>query len=131
MSGYRFGGSIEFKSEIEGYEGDPVLYGGYPFGFPKLYLNGDGEYNSKFPIFDWEDDSVVVVRGKHILEYKSSRFQEMLFMNNNGETIWVEGRQVANEECEGMDYLDEVRGVQKYTITEYDIENGNKDLRNR
>ena len=126
MSSYGFGGSIEFKSEIEGYEEDPILYGGYPFGIPKVYLNGDGECNTKFPVFDWEEDSVVVVRGKHILEYMSLCYREMLFLNNEGEAVWVDGRRVANEECEEMEHLGEVRNVKKYTITEYDVENGNK-----
>lgn len=126
MSGYRYGGSLELKSEIEEYEADPVLYGGYPFGIPKVYLNGDGEYYTRLSDFDWKEDSVVVARGKHILECMSSCHCEFLHRNKEGESVWVEGRRVANEECEEMEYLNEVRGVKKYTLTEYDLEKGNK-----
>ena len=126
MSSYRYGGSLELKSEIEEYEADPVLYGGYPFGIPKVYLNGEGEWYTKLEQFNWEDDSVVLIRNHCVLEYMSSRHCEFLYEDQDGEHIWVDGRRVSKEEDLNMEYLGEVRGANHYTVTEYDVEKGQK-----
>ena len=122
MSSFSYGGSVEMKSEITEYEADPVLYGGYPFGIPKVYLYGEGEYYTKLDQFNWEDDSVVLVRNHCVLEYMSSHHCEFLHKDHNGNHVWVDARRIANEEDLNMEYLGEVRGATHYTVTEYDLE---------
>ena len=105
MAGYNVSGSDALKLKFEKHEED---CGGYPFKIPDVYLHGEGVYDYKFPIFDYENDSVILVRNKHILEYRLSWYREMLLKNSNGETEWVAGNMIENEEYETAEFLGEI-----------------------
>ena len=98
----------------------------YPFELPKVYLHGEEVKDHKFPIFDQENDSVILVRNKCVLEYMSSWYREVLLQNSDGKTEWVAANVIENEEYGDMNFLDEVRAVNQYTITTYDIEKREK-----
>lgn len=125
MAGYNVSGSDALKLRIEKHEEDS---GGYPFEIPEVYLHGEGVYDYKFPIFDYENDSVILVRNKHILEYRLSWYREMLLKNSNGETEWVAGNMIENEDYETTEFLGDIRVVNRCTIIEYDVEKREKRI---
>ena len=92
----------------------------YPFAVPQVYLEGHGEEYFPQMLFNWLDDSVVVVRNSRIMEYTKSNYAEILAEDENGDIVWMDGRTAPYEGCWGGKYLDEHRGVSEYTITEYD-----------
>ena len=121
MSSVYYGGLIRMNPESEMLNRDPMFEGGYPFTMPKVYLDGVGE--SYFPqwCFNWDDDSVVVVRDKQVVKYTRSTFLELLAKNEEGEIVWMDGRRAPYSTCWGGEYLDEDRSAYEYTITEYDL----------
>ena len=121
MSSVYYGGSIRMNPEPEMLDRDPMFEGGYPFTMPKVYLDGVGE--SYFPqwCFNWDDDSVVVVRDKQVVKYTRSTFLELLAKNEEGEIVWMDGRRAPYSTCWGGEYLNEDRSAYEYTITEYDL----------
>ena len=126
MSSVCYGGSIRMNPEIEEEKLDPMFEGGYPYKVPKVYLEGLGECYFPQRCFDWDDDSVVVIRGKHIVKYTYSSFIELLAKNEEGEVVWMDGRTAPYSGCWGGEYLDEERPAHEYSITEYDLETHKK-----
>lgn len=122
MSSCIYGGSIRMNPEIEKESLDPMFEGGYPYKVPKVYLEGVGECYYPQMCFDWDDDSVVVIRDKRIVKYTSSFFVELLAKNEEGEVVWMDGRTAPYSGCWGGEYLDEERPAHEYVITEYDLE---------
>jgi len=94
----------------------------YPFHVPQVYLEGYGENYYPQVAFTWSDDSVTVVRDQYILEYTKHNYVELLAEDENGNTIWVDGRTAPYEGCWGGKYLKEYRAVCAYTVTEYGLE---------
>jgi hypothetical protein len=123
MGSYTVSGFDALKLKFEKHEED---CGGYPFKIPEVYLRGEGVYDYKFPIFDREDDSVILVRNECVLEYKSSWHREMLFQNADGKPVWVAASLIEDEENENVKFLGEDRVVHQYTVTEYDVEKREK-----
>lgn len=99
---------------------------GYPFKIPTIYLDGAGETYFPQMVFDWSDDSVVLVRGKQVIMYTQSSFAELLAKDEEGNVIWMDGRRAPYAGCWKGEYLDEVRGAVEYTIVEYDLETSKK-----
>lgn len=122
MSSYGYGGSVRMNPEIEENERDPMFDGGYPYSIPKVFLEGNGEVYNRQWCFNWDDDSVIVVRDKRIVKYTSSFFIELLAKNEEGEVVWMDGRTAPYSDCWGGEYLDEERPAHEYVITEYDLE---------
>lgn len=122
MASVCYGGYIRMNPEVEEETRDPMFDGGYPYSIPKVYLDGVGE--SYFPqwCFNWDNDSVVVVRDKHVVKYTKSVYLELLAKNEDGEIVWMDGRCAPYENCWGGEYLNEDRSAYEYTITEYDLD---------
>lgn len=121
MSSVYYGGSIRMNPEPEMLNRDPMIEGGYPNEVPKVYLEGHGEEYFPQYCFDWNDDSVVLVRDKHVLKYTRSSFVELLAKNEAGEIVWMDGRTAPYSGCWDGEYLNEDRGAQEYTVEEYDF----------
>lgn len=122
MSSCFYGGLIRMNPEPEMLNRDPMFEGGYPHKIPKVYVEGHGEtYFPQF-CFDWDDDSVVVVRDKLLVKYTRSSFVELLAKNKNGEIVWMDGRTAPYSGCWDGEYLNEDRGAQEYTMEEYNLE---------
>ena len=121
MSSACYGGSIRLNHNVEDENRDPMFEGGYPYSIPKVYLDGVGE--SYFPqwCFNWDNDSVVVVRDKHVVKYTKSVYLELLAKNEVGEIVWMDGRSAPYSTCWDGEYLGEERNAYEYTITEYDL----------
>ena len=122
MSSVYYGGSIRMNPEPEMLNRDPMFEEGYPHEVPKVYLEGHGEAYFPQYCFDWDDDSVVLVRDKHVLKYTRSSFVELLAKNEEGEIVWMDGRRAPYSGCWEGEYLDEYRSGHEYTITEYDLD---------
>lgn len=126
MASVCYGGSIRMYPEVENVDRDPMFEEGYPHKMPKVYLEGWGE--SYFPqyCFDWDDDSVVVVRNRGVVKYTRSSFVELLAKNEEGEIVWMDGRHAPYSDCWKGEYLNEERGATEYTVEEYDFDTATK-----
>ena len=93
MSSVYYGGLIRMNPESEMLNRDPMFEGGYPFTMPKVYLDGVGE--SYFPqwCFNWDDDSVIVVRDKRVVKYTRSSF-EIVFLPDTYNKMFLESMAV-------------------------------------
>ena len=122
MSSVYYGGSIRMNPEPEMLDRDPMFEEGYPHQVPKVFLEGYGEAYFPQYCFDWDDDSVVVVRDKRVMKYTRSTFVELLAKNEEGEIVWMDGRCAPYSNCWKGEYLNEERGACEYTIEEYNLE---------
>ena len=122
MSSICYGGSVHMKPEIEKEDFDPMFDEGYPHPMPKVYLEGWGEVYNRQYCFNWDDDSVVVVRDKRVMKYTRSTFVELLAKNEEGEIVWMDGRCAPYSDCWEGEYLNEERAACEYTIEEYNLE---------
>ena len=122
MSSVCYGGSIRMNPESEMLNRDPIFDGGYPYSIPKVFLEGNGEVYNRQWCFNWDDDSVVVVRDKHVMKYTCSTFVELLARNEEGEIVWMDGRCAPYSDCWKGEYLNEERSACEYTIEEYNLE---------
>lgn len=122
MSSVCYGGSIRMNPEVVKEDFDPMFDEGYPHKMPKVYLEGYGETYFPQICFDWDDDSVIVVRDKRVMKYTRSTFVELLAKNEEGQIVWMDGRNAPFSECWGGEYLNEERGACEYTIEEYNLE---------
>ena len=126
MASVCYGGSIRMNPDVENENRDPLFEDGYPYKIPEVYLNGCGETYFPQYCFDWDDDSVVVVRNKSVVKYTKSTFIELLAENEEGEIVWMDGRTAPFEECWKGKYLDQSRGAKEFTVEEYDLESHQK-----
>ena len=122
MSSICYGGSVRMKPEVEKEGFDPMFDEGYPHKIPEGFLEGWGEVYNRQYCFDWDDDSVVVVRDKRVMKYTRSTFVELLAKNEEGEIVWMDGRCAPYSDCWKGEYLNEERGACEYTIEEYNLE---------
>lgn len=123
MSSHYYGGKVLMKPEVEENAGSDFMEDeGYPFAIPKVYLEGCGEEYYPQIVFDWGDDSVVLVRDKRVLRYTRSSFVELLAKDEEGNIVWMDVRNAPYEDCWGGTYLNEYRNAEEYTIEEYDLE---------
>lgn len=117
-------GYIEFNPDLNDFydaEHDEEIYApsNYPLCIPKIYLDGSCETYYPQIFFDWSDESTVVVRDKFLTKYTKHCYCELLAEDENGNVIWVDGRNAPYEGCWKGKYLNEVRGVLSYDIEEY------------
>ena len=94
----------------------------YPFSIPKVYL--EGACDTYFPqiVFDWSDDTVIVVRGKILTKYTKHCYTELLAEDETGHIVWIDGRTAPFEECWKGKYLEEVRGALEYDVEEFNLD---------
>lgn len=121
MSSVYYGGSIRMNPEPEMLNRDSMFEEGYPHQVPRVYLEGHGEAYFPQYCFDWDDDSVAVVRDSWVVKYTRSSFVELLAKNEEGEIVWLDGRKAPYSNCWDGEYLNEYRSAYEYTITEYDL----------
>ena len=100
----------ENKNEIHGE--------GYPFSYPKVYLEGFYEDSTDF-LMSFDAESIIFVRDKRVVQYSDFSFQEALGKDENGHEAWLDGDKYSrtNEEA-----YPETRVVHEYRIEEYDID---------
>ena len=126
MSSFGYCGSVRMNPEVEDVSKDPMFEEGYPFAMPKVYLKGAGEeYFPQFG-FSWYDDSVIIVRDKHLVKYTRSHFAELLAKNEAGEIVWMDGRNAPYSNCWNGEYLNESRDAHDFTIEECDLQTKKK-----
>lgn len=123
MASYCYGGVLPLKVDETNVNHNEDVLGmdEYPFRIPKVYLDGCCERYFPQYCFDWEDDSVVLVREGRMIEYSRLNFQELLAKDESGNIIWVDGRTAPYSGCWDGEYLDDIREAHEYTITEYNM----------
>ena len=129
MSSYHYGGQVEMKPVVEENVGNDFMEDeGYPYAIPKVYLEGYTEQYYPQVVFDWSNDSVVLVRDKRVLRYTRSSFVELLAKDEEGNIVWMDGRNAPYSDCWSGEYLDEERGATEYSIEEYNLEQSEKKI---
>lgn len=122
MSSICYGGSVRMNPEVENENRYPMFDDGYPYSIPKVYIQGCGEVYNRQYAFNWDDDSVVEVRGKQLIKYTKTNFLELLAKDEKGEIVWVDCRSAPYSECWDGEYLDDVRVASEYSVEEYDFD---------
>lgn len=94
----------------------------YPLSIPKVYL--EGSCDTYFPqiVFDWSDESVMVVHDEFLTKYTRHCYSELQAEDENGNVIWVDGRTAPFEGCWKGRYLNEVRGALEYDVEEFHLD---------
>ena len=124
MNEFLFGGSIRMKSEVENVNSHPHTDDeGYPYRLPEVYIEG---WIDPYESLDLGEDSIIVVRDKHILRYTKLEHAELLAETETGETIWVDSRWDCREDNFKGRILDDIRSVCEYMVEEYDIKTSQK-----
>ncbi len=126
MSSFGYCGNVRMNPEVEKENFDPMFEEGYPYAMPKVYLEGAGEEYFPQYNFSWSDDSVIIVRDKHLVKYTRSHFAELLAKNEAGEIVWMDGRNAPYSNCWKGEYLNERRDAHDFTIEECDLQTKKK-----
>ncbi len=121
------GGYVQFNPDLnDSYdmENKEKLYvpSEYPFSIPKIYLKGFKEEQYPEDLLSWGRDSVIVTNDKILTRYTKSGYFESVTEDENGMTIWVDGRTVPYEECWKRKYLGEYGGVEEIVVEEFNLE---------
>ena len=117
MASYNYGKRVLMKP-VEEENKNEIHDEGYPFSYPKVYLEGFYEDSTDF-LMSFDAESIIFVRGKRVVQYTEFSFQEALGKDENGHEAWLDGYEYSrtNEEAHP-----ETRVVHEYRITEYDID---------
>lgn len=128
MNNNFYGGSIRMIPDVKNKKTIPVsdedfdsmFDEGYPYRIPKVYLEG---WMDPYESLDLGEDSVVIVRDKHIVKYTKIGYKEFLAETETGESIWIDSRE---EGCFKGRYLGDSRIAYEYAVEEYNIETSKK-----
>ena len=128
MNNNFYGGSIRMIPDVENkkiisvsdVDFDSMFDEGYPYRIPKVYLEG---WMDPYESLDLGEDSVVIVRDKHIVKYTKLGYKEFLAETETGESIWIDSRA---EGCFKGRYLSDTRTAYEYSVEEYSIETSKK-----
>ncbi len=127
MSSICEGGYVRFNPDLnDSYdmENEEEVYvpSKYPFSIPKIYLKGFKEDYYPQVLFSWCTDSVIVTNDKILTRYTTSDYFELLAEDENGKTMWVDGRTAPYEGCWKGKYLGEHRRAQEIVVEEFNLE---------
>lgn len=117
MSSYCYGGKVLMKPAEEENKNE-IHDEGYPFSYPKVYLEGFYEDSTDF-LMSFDAESIIFVRGKRVVEYTDVSSQEALGKDENGHEAWLDGYEYSRTKEEAYP---ETRVVHEYRINEYDID---------
>ena len=117
MSSYCYGGKVLMKPAEEENKNE-IHDEGYPFSYPKVYLEGFYEDSTDF-LMSFDAESIIFVRGKRVVEYTDVSSQEALGKDENGHEAWLDGYEYSRTKEEAYP---ETRVVHEYRIEEYDID---------
>lgn len=124
MASYCTGGTIIMKPDDSVSRNE---FEEYPFGIPKIILDGFYEYYCPpKDVFSWGEDSVIVIKENIVSKYNKILFTELLVKNKDGNTVWIDSRDVPFDgSFKYADIVDQ-RGAEEFTIEEYDLEKSEK-----
>lgn len=94
----------------------------YPFAVPKVFLNGCVNMNFHWGISNWNEDSVVSIKGKKVIEYSKTDYFKVCTTDKAGNKIWVDGRTASRKAYPELDDSSDFCKAEEYTITEYNLE---------
>ena len=117
MSSYCYGGKVLMKPAEEENKNE-IHDEGYPFSYPKVYLEGFYEDSTDF-LMSFDAESITLVRGKRVVQYTEFSSQEALGKDENGHEAWLDGYEYSRTKEEAYP---ETRVVHEYRINEYDID---------
>lgn len=119
-----YNGLVPMKPEME--KLDYICEGECSFKVPKIYFDGAGETCTD-SMFNWETDSVIVIKGSRVIKYAATTFSEVLLKAEKDESVWLNGG-LADILGADVNDVEEVRPTNEYRIEEYDLE---KSLKRR
>ena len=95
------------------------------YQMPEVYFECEGEVADSESAFEWNNDSLVVVKDNCIVKFTDSKFCDVLVKDAEGKSEWLECRLA---DIYGLDEEDVEDFVarKRYTIEEYDLEKREK-----
>ena len=123
MSRISYGGSVPMRPEIE--KGDFFFEDDLYNKVPEIYFEYRGDLDDPHSGFEFEDNSVIVVKGEHVIKYTEVNYYDVLVRNENGEPEWING--MVADIC-GVDeeLIEDTHEVKEYRLEEYDLTKGEK-----
>lgn len=98
----------------------------YPLPMPRLFLDRTCYKNHSKNGLNWESDTTILVKDKSVWEYTQTNFSELLVEDQDGDIVWIDGREAPYSDDWDGQFLNEERPAQEYTILEYGLENSEK-----
>lgn len=108
------------KANIECDDDDNTL-----FKVPQMLFNGRRDICEEEPAYNWDLDSVFIIKDKCVVKYTESTTYEVLAKDIDGKLEWLDGK-VA--EIMGFDIkgYEDIRVAKAYSIEKYDLEKSEK-----
>ncbi len=122
--GNYYDGKVSMKPDMS--KMDYICEDEYSFEVPEVYFESTGEENEK-NVFDWNSDSILVVKNKRVIKYTDTIFSKILLKDTKGKTEWLDGR-IANILGVDVDDAEDIRESKEYRIEEYDLEKSQKRI---
>ena len=83
-------GSVPMIPDME--KKDFVGEDDFVYQMPTVCFECVGQVYDPKSVFEWGEDSVVVIKGNRIVKYTESKFFDALVRNVDGNAVWLEGR---------------------------------------
>ena len=118
MSNTSYEGMVGMKPKLEKrhfFSGDDD----FTYRVPQVYFECQGEINHSERTFDYQFDSVIMVKDNRAVKYTEIDHYEVLLTDVDGRTDWVDG-QVADIMGWDLQYASDIRTAKSYWVEEFD-----------
>ena len=128
MSSIYYNGLVSMKPEMEkkDFLADPYDYG-FSYQVPKVCFECEGEIYDSQSVFEWNDDSLMVIKDNCIVKYTKSNFRDVLVRDTDGKKHWLENM-IADIYGFGDEDVEASIERKQYTIAEYDLDKSEKRI---
>ena len=116
-------GSVPMKAEVE--KKDFMSEDEFCYQMPKMYFECTGEVYDSQSVFQWSDDSLIVMKDNYIVKYTESKFRDVLVKDVNGESAWMGCRLADVCGFTDQDVEDSIER-KRYVVEEYDLDKAEK-----
>ena len=126
MFGNFYEGMVPMNPKME--KKDFISEEEFTYPVPSVYFECAGEkpYDSS-SAFGWGDDSVTWIKGRNVIKFTESTYNDVLVTDENGENVWLENREA--DICGFQDsHVNDVIARRRMTVEVYDIDKAEKRL---
>lgn len=95
------------------------------FKVPQIYFEGRRDICEGKPAYNWDLDSVLIIKDKCVVKYTESTTYEVLIKDDKGKTEWIDGK-VAEIWGADIENYEDIRVSKKYYVERYDLEKAEK-----
>lgn len=95
------------------------------FKVPQMFFDGRRDICEEEPAYNWDLDSVFIIKDKCVVKYTESTTYEVLTKNDDGEPEWLDGK-VADIMGFDIEGYENIRVAKAYFIEKYDLEKSEK-----